>query len=899
MEGRIIIIDGNSLINRAYYAMQNPMMTKDGIYTQAIYGFINMLSKIEKEYEPSYIAVAWDLKAPTFRHKEYDEYKAGRRKMPMELAMQIPLIQEILEAKNIMNLSMEGYEADDIIGTLAKESEKKGLKPLIITGDKDALQLTSDTIQVLITKRGISEFDLYDREKMMERYGLTPDQFIDLKGLMGDQSDNIPGIPGVGEKTGIELLKAFGNIESLLERTDEISKPKLREKVETFANQARMSRRLAEIITNVPIEIDYENLKYREPDYHKLIDLYSKLEFNSFLKKINTGGSISQGQTSSSKEESSFEKSEINIEPKEKIYASNIDELNSIRIENKEDVFIKVFSDYSHINIPDIIGLSVLTKDYYCYVTGMEAIKEVVSLLNKNKVNINGHGLVNDIYSLIMNDISLDEISVSFDSEIASYLVDPARSGYSIKALMMENFHVEMQDEKEFRKDLGQMDIFGSQDKEYIEYGFQSTSAVAKLKNVLIPELEEKDLNRVYYNVELPLVMVLASMEKEGFAVEEKELDSFGKKLKSEIESITKDIYESAKEEFNINSTQQLGEILFDKLGLTAGKKTKRGYSTSAEILERIQDEHPIVPLVLRYRMLTKLNSTYVDGLKPLIGFDGKIRAHFQQTVTATGRISCTEPNLQNIPIRNEYGRLLRKSFIPRDKEHILVGADYSQIELRVLAHLSEDESLIEAFNKGDDIHRATAARVFNIPYDEVTSLDRSKAKAVNFGVIYGMSGFGLSEELGITKKEAENYIKDYFEKHPKVKSYMDSQIAMAKKEGYTETIMGRRRYIPEIKSPAFMVRSLGERLAMNSPIQGSAADIIKIAMVKVWNELNNRNMESKLILQVHDELIIDTLKSELDDVKELLVRNMMEAMDLKVKLVSDLNTGNTWYDLK
>lgn len=899
MEGRIIIIDGNSLINRAYYAMQNPMMTKDGIYTQAIYGFINMLSKIEKEYEPSYIAVAWDLKAPTFRHKEYDEYKAGRRKMPMELAMQIPLMQEILEAKNIMNLSMEGYEADDIIGTLAKESEKKGLKPLIITGDKDALQLTSDTIQVLITKRGISEFDLYDSEKMMERYGLTPDQFIDLKGLMGDQSDNIPGIPGVGEKTGIELLKTFGNIESLLERTDEISKPKLREKVETFANQARMSRRLAEIITNVPIEIDYEDLKYREPDYHKLIDLYSKLEFNSFLKKINTGGSISQGQTSSLKEESSFEKSEINIEPKEKIYASNIDELNNIRIENKEDVFIKVFSDYSHINIPDIIGLGVLTKDYYCYVTGMEAIKEVVSLLNKNKVNINGHGLVNDIYSLIMNDISLDEISVSFDSEIASYLVDPARSGYSLKALMMENFHVEMQDEKEFLKDLGQMDIFGTQDKEYMEYGFQSTSAVAKLKNVLIPELEEKDLNRVYYNVELPLVMVLASMEKEGFAVEEKELDSFGKKLKSEIESITKDIYESAKEEFNINSTQQLGEILFDKLGLTAGKKTKRGYSTSAEILERIQDEHPIVPLVLRYRMLTKLNSTYVDGLKPLIGFDGKIRAHFQQTVTATGRISCTEPNLQNIPIRNEYGRLLRKSFIPRDKEHILVGADYSQIELRVLAHLSEDESLIEAFNKGDDIHRATAARVFNIPYDEVTSLDRSKAKAVNFGVIYGMSGFGLSEELGITKKEAENYIKDYFEKHPKVKSYMDSQIAMAKKEGYTETIMGRRRYIPEIKSPAFMVRSLGERLAMNSPIQGSAADIIKIAMVKVWNELNNRNMESKLILQVHDELIIDTLKSELDDVKELLVRNMMEAMDLKVKLVSDLNTGNTWYDLK
>ncbi len=896
MDGRIVIIDGNSLINRAYYAMQRPMMTKEGIYTQAIYGFLNMLSKIESDYEPDYMAVCWDLKAPTFRHKEYEEYKAGRKKMPMELAMQLPIMQEILDAKCIKNLSLEGYEADDIIGTLARMSEEEGLSPLIITGDKDALQLASDKTKVLITRKGISEFDLYDREKMIERYELTPSQFIDLKGLMGDQSDNIPGIPGVGEKTGINLLKQFGSIEEMLNHTEEISSAKLRQKVEEHANLARMSRRLAEIQLNVPLDIDIESLAVKEPDYDKLIDLYSKLEFNSFLKKLHVSGAKEESNNKSGN--TNFQSADLSSIKREIVLESKKTDEIIKTIPSDSPIVIKVFSDDSHIDIPRITGISVLANTNYYYFSD-DAIDSVSRWILKDNKLI-GHSLIDDIYPLLMNwPDATAEFAVSYDTEIAAYLSEPSRSGYTLKSLIVETFHEDIMDEKEFNAETSQLSLFESNHEKYADYGFTITTSISRLMESQTVEIESKNLENVLYEVELPLIRTLASMEKEGFKVDEKTLTEFGSELKTEIENLTKDIYDQAGEEFNINSTQQLGEILFDKLGLTSGKKTKKGYSTSAEVLEKIYEEHPIVPMILRYRTLTKLNSTYVEGLKPLIGFDNKIRAHFQQTVTATGRISCTEPNLQNIPIRNEFGRQLRKAFVPLDNEHVLVGADYSQIELRILAHLSEDESLIEAFNNGDDIHRATAARVFGIPYEEVTSLDRSKAKAVNFGVIYGMSGFGLSEELGITRKEAERFIADYFEKHPKVKAYMDLQIALAKERGYTETIMGRRRYIPEIKSPNFMVRSLGERLAMNSPIQGSAADIIKIAMVKVHGELREKGFKSKLILQVHDELIIDTLITEKEQVEELLVRNMMNAMELRVKLISDLNSGETWYDLK
>ncbi len=889
MGKRIVIIDGNSLINRAYYAMQRPMITKEGIYTQGIYGFINMLTKIQDDYAPDYMTVAWDRKAPTFRHLEYSEYKAGRKKMPPELAMEIPLMKDILTAMNIKNLEIDGFEADDIIGTVSRISEEDGLSPLIITGDKDALQLASDVTCVLITRKGISEFDLYDRDKMIERYQLTPEQFIDLKGLMGDQSDNIPGIPGVGEKTGIKLLTQFGSVANLLANTEQIANVKLRQKVEDNAQLAAMSRRLATINRFVPIEVDLAEMEVKQPDYRALIDLYVKLEFNSFLKRLHIEDMPEMEQ--------SFEEDETAYQIIEISDLSGLQQLAALSEGSR--VIIKVFGDNNHVGWPAVFGVCLMSDDklYYVNLNSEEMTEKLLALLDEKKFRYIGHDLVKDYYTLIRRGLSCAD--TAFDTAIAQYVIEPAKSNYELKTLVFEILHYEIEDEKSILSEGAQMGLLDDSSRKYAEYGLKWCIAVKRLMGMQQKILDDNDLVRVYENVELPLVEVLAAMESEGFSVSKETLEVFGQNLKGEIGKLEEQIYALADEKFNINSPVQLGNILFEKLELPAGKKTRRGYSTSADVLEKIRDLHPIVDMVLQYRTLTKLNSTYVEGLKPLIGEDGKIRAHFQQTVTATGRISCTEPNLQNIPIRQELGRQLRKAFVPGGCDCTLVGADYSQIELRILAHLSGDENLIEAFNRGDDIHRNTAARVFNLEYDQVTALDRSRAKAVNFGVIYGMSGFGLSEELHITRKEAENYIRDYFDKHLAVKNYMDEQVKNCKETGYSETIMGRKRYIHEINASNYMTRQLGERLAMNSPIQGSAADIIKLAMIKVYRELRDRNLKSKLILQVHDELIIKTDKSELAEVKELLVRNMESAMDLKVKLESDLNQGDTWYDLK
>lgn len=890
MGKRIVIIDGNSLINRAYYAMQRPMITKEGIYTQGLYGFINMLTKIRGDYAPDYIVVAWDRKAPTFRHEEYKEYKAGRKKMPPELAMEIPLMKDILTAMRIASLEIDGFEADDIIGTVARIAEEEGLEPLIITGDKDALQLATDVTQVLITKKGISEFDLYDREKMIERYQLTPEQFIDLKGLMGDQSDNIPGIPGVGEKTGIKLLTQFGSVANLLANTDQIANAKLRAKVEDNAQLAAMSRRLATINKYVPLYIDLEEYRAEEPDYKVLIDLYVKLEFNSFLKKLHI-------------EDKQDIISEIDDDEEEytHIAVNKRDQLGLLAaaLDSGMPPVMKVFSSNDHIHRPQLYGAAFLIGSEYFYVDLSEdGLSEALTdLLNEKKPSFCGHDLVKDYYALIYHGLSLAE--TDFDTAIAQYVIDPTRSGYSLKNLVFEMFRYEIPDEDDFLSDNGQIDLLGGSETACGEFGLTWCLAVKRLIQAQKKSLEEKELEKVFRQVELPLIEVLASMEVEGFSVCRETLENFGTDLKAEITELEQSIYDSCGERFNINSPQQLGNILFEKLQLPAGKKTRRGYSTSADVLEKIRDKHPVVGMVLQYRTLSKLNSTYVEGLAPLIGPDGKIRAHFQQTVTATGRISCTEPNLQNIPIRTDLGRQLRKAFVAGDSGWTLVGADYSQIELRILAHLSGDENLIASFNNGDDIHRMTAARVFNLDYDDVTPLDRSRAKAVNFGVIYGMSGFGLSENLQITRKEAERYIKDYFDKHLAVKAYMEGQVESCRETGYTTTLMGRRRYIHEINAAAYVTRQLGERLAMNSPIQGSAADIIKLAMIRVYRELRDKGYQSRLILQVHDELIIRTARDELEAVEELLVRNMEEAMELAVKLECDLNQGDSWYDLK
>ena len=889
MKETIVIIDGNSLINRAYYAMQRPMITKEGIYTQGIFGFVNMLNKIIGDYGPAYLTVAFDLKAPTFRHLEYDAYKAGRKPMPPELVMQMPLLKDVLHAMNIKTLELEGFEADDIIGTVARTAEEQGMEPLIITGDKDALQLATDKTKILITKKGISEFELFDYDKMVEHYGLTPTQFIDLKGLMGDSSDNIPGIPGIGEKTGIALLTQFQSIENLLAHTDEIAKPGLRKKVEENMQLALMSKRLATINRFVPIEINFETMRFVEPDYDRLIELYQKLEFNSFLKRI--------AQTMPQKEAApeTFRFTPEDVQVRSLTEESSLAALDAI---SGKEVFLKVFGDCSHVHPPRIDAVFVQSgAEAYLIDAGAIKTDRILEALNRQQFSLWGHDIKNDLYMLVF--YGYRDFRTGFDTAIAAYVLDPARSQYELKNLAFEQLHLSMQSLDEFLAENGQMDLFAPATAGYADYGVILSGIAAKLREVQEAQIRERKLDKVLYEVELPLIEVLAAMEAEGIRTDSTFLDKTGKELNEQAEKLEEQIYAYAGCRFNIKSPYQLGDILFETLKLPAGKKSKRGYSTSADILEKIRDLHPIVDAVLTYRNLTKLNSTYVEGMKPLIGADGKIRAHFQQTVTTTGRISCTEPNLQNIPIRQETGRSLRKAFAASDDAHILIGADYSQIELRILAHLSQDPGLLEAFRQGEDIHKMTAAKVLGIPLEQVTAADRSRAKAVNFGVIYGMSGFGLSENLHITRKEAEAYIGEYFKKHQKVKEYMNTQIARCKETGYAETILGRKRAIHEINASAYMVRQAGERLAMNTPIQGSAADIIKLAMVKVYRELKEKHPDSKLILQVHDELIINASKAELAEIRELLERNMESAMDLSVKLESEVNTGENWYDLK
>lgn len=886
---RIAIIDGNSLINRAYYAMRNAMITKDGIFTQGIFGFINMLEKIRRDYEPEYMAIAFDMKAPTFRHKEYQEYKAGRKKMPPELAMQIPLLKEVLTAMNIKQIEIEGFEADDIIGTIAREAEESGLEPYIITGDKDELQLATDITKIIFTKKGVSEFDLYDRQTMIDTYGFTPQQFIDFKGLMGDKSDNIPGIPGVGEKTATKLILEYGSVENIILNVDSVKPAGLKAKVEEHAQLAMMSKRLATINTNVPMDIDFDDYLLTEPDYDALVKIYTKLEFNKFLKKLNI--------SSSTATERGAEAPELTVDAAslKQMVIRDDTALNGIKLSG--ETVIKVFGDCNHLANPVIDGVAAINDNNYYYFDCTQ-LTDFFGWLSQQDVTFVGHDLKRDYYMMMYSGMSV--LHTSFDTAVTQYVLDSGRSNYSLSALSNEYLHLTVEDESSFMADRGQMDMFSDMAEIYLDYGLSICTAVINLMAIQKKEIEAEGLEKVLYEVELPLVAVMADMEHEGIRVDRDELESFGIILTEEIGKLTAEIYELAGETFNINSPVQLGEILFDKLELPSGKKTKRGYSTSADILEKIKDKHPIVPAVMEYRTLSKLKSTYIDGLTPLIGqSDGKIHAHFNQTVTTTGRISCTEPNLQNIPIRQELGRKLRKAFIPETDDCVLVGADYSQIELRVLAHMSEDDVLIEAFNNGEDIHRATAANVLGVPEEEITIEERSRAKAVNFGVIYGMSAFGLSSELHITRKEADDYINAYFIKHSAVKAFMDEQVEFCKDNGYVTTLMGRKRYIKEIKATNYMVRQVGERLAMNTPIQGSAADIIKIAMIKVYNAIKEQGLKSRLILQVHDELIINTFEDEKKAVEKLLVENMERAYDLAVRLKAELNEGSNWYDLK
>ena len=895
---RIAVIDGNSLINRAYYAMRNPMITHDGTYTHGIFGFLNMLEKLRRDYEPTHMVVAFDKKGPTFRHEQFEEYKAGRRKMPPELAMQIPLLKDILDAMSITRIEVAGFEADDIIGTIARRAEEEGLEAVIFTGDKDQLQLATDTTRVVFTKKGVSEFDIYDEAAFKEKYGFMPLQFIDFKGLAGDKSDNIPGIPGVGEKTATKLIVEYGSVEEIIAHAEEIKPDGLKKKIEDNDTIALMSKKLATIDTNVPLseKAAPDDWKIGEIDRDKLIEIYKKLEFNRFLKKL---GGESDG-TGKFQEKKSDTVGREYLDPGriETVTITDEDAMKALAFDG--EVFIKVFGDNSHTSTPHVDGVALMncspeTKLYYF---DMSRLQGFFDWFKDQKIKLVGHDIKKDIYMLMSRGV--EKFDVAFDTQIAAYVLDPGRSDYSLSLLTLEERGDGIPSEKDFLQSVGQVDMFGGNTEPYVDYAVKWICGVSDIRSIQSERIEGSGMEKILYDIELPLVSVMASMEHEGFKTDRDTLEDFGDKLQVEIEKLTSSIHEMAGEEFNIKSTQQLGTILFDKLELPHGKKTKRGYSTSAEVLEKLVDKHDIIPAILEYRTLTKLKSTYVDGLIPLIGSeDGKIRAHFMQTVAATGRISCVEPNLQNIPIRQELGRKLRAAFVPDDDDHILVGADYSQIELRVLAHMSDDPVLIDAFNNGEDIHRATASNVLGIPEEEITPEERSRAKAVNFGVIYGMSAFGLSTNLNITREDADDYIKAYFAKHEKVREFMDHSVAFCKDNGYVETMFGRKRYIKEIGASQYMVRQIGERLAMNSPIQGSAADIIKIAMNKVDRALKDSGLKSRLILQIHDELIIHTLKSEKEEVEKLLVDNMESATSMKVALKADLNEGKNWYELK
>lgn len=881
MNKTLVIIDGNSIINRAFYALPE-MSNKEGLKTNAIYGFTNMLLKIIDTYNPTHISVAFDRKAPTFRHIEFKEYKAGRKKMPDELREQFEPLKDLLDKFNIHRLEIDGYEADDIIGTVSKIAEDNGFKVYIVTGDKDAIQLASNKTTTLITKKGVGEVEEYDYDSVIEKYEMTPTQFIDLKGLMGDKSDNIPGVPGIGEKTGIKLIKEFSSIEGIFDNIDSI-KGSTKKKLEENKELAIMSKKLATIIRDVPVEFNLEELEYGNYNTKDILDVFKYLGFTSLIPRI---GSL---------DESEDIVNEANVEISK---LEDIDEFIN-KVKENNELIIKTVTREGNILDKRIkyIFLSVDGKKIY-YVEE-NRIHKLEYIFTSNEIKKLGYNLKDDYIALKPYSIKLENIY--FDITIAEYLIDSMSStSYECSAIAMKYLTKKVKTKEEL---LGK----GVKAKKYQDLSFEELSShisqiidtVKSVMPIMEENLKESNMDGLLYHVEMPLVEVLADMEYEGVKVDKEKLNELGSQFKEIIKKLESEIYEISGEEFNINSPKQLGVILFEKLGLPVIKKTKTGYSTNAEVLDKLKDQSPIIDKIIEYRQIVKLNSTYVEGLLSIINpIDGRIHSSFNQTITTTGRISSTEPNLQNIPVKLEMGRNIRKVFIS-DKECKLVDADYSQVELRVLAHMSQDETMIDAFKHNEDIHTKTASQVFNVSMDEVTSKQRSDAKAVNFGIVYGKSDFGLSEDLNIPVKQAKEYIENYFNKYNKIKEFMDNIIEDASSNGYVTTILNRRRYIPEIKSSNFMLRNAGKRAAMNAPIQGSAADIIKIAMINVYKKLEENNLKSKLILQVHDELIVEAVDSEIDIVKKIVKDEMENAVCLDVNLDVDLNIGDSWYDTK
>lgn len=888
MSKRLIIIDGNSLINRAFFAIQQRLTNKDGVPTNAVYGFLNMLFKVIEDYQPDYLSVAFDMKAPTFRHTAFSDYKGTRKGMPDELAVQMPILKEILDAMNIHRTELSGFEADDLIGTIAKHFGSHGHEVMVLTGDKDALQLADEQITVLITKQGISNIDVMTPQKIVEDYELTPAQIIDLKGLSGDTSDNIPGIPSIGPKTATKLLKQYHSVEQLIEEVDTIENKRIRELVVEYAHQAMMSKRLATIEVNVPLELVEEDFKFDQPNTKALVDLLMLYELKSFIPRIST-------------EALEVKKPEMKIVCIDQalelaLYMESLSKHKSIGL--------FILNDKSNVRTDEPTGLAIATDDGtgYYFNFSQYSFKDFAdsygSWLFAEDMTISGFDLKKEWLVAMNHDKHF--FGQLFDGFIAHYLLASGRSNYTIEDTSFDYLGLTIDSDEQVIGKGAKLRKFSQLTlEEASKYACERAFVSLRLKEALTEKLVEEDLNTLFTEIEMPLVEVLSSMEYEGFSVDQKELDEINVAVTDKLVEIERDIFSFVETPFNLNSPKQLGEVLFEKLGLAHGKKTKTGYSTNVDVLEKLVSAHPIVPLVLEYRTYSKLKSTYLDGLKAVINpVTLKIHSSLNQTVAVTGRLSSTEPNLQNIPVRIPLGRRIRKVFVPTGS-NTLVDADYSQIELRILAHYSEDPNLIKAFKEGLDIHTITASQVFNMPVEKVTSLERGRAKAVNFGIVYGMSDFGLSENLGIPRKTAKLYIDSYFENYPNVKSFMEGKIEECRDQGYVTTILGRRRYIPDIQASNFQVRSFAERTAMNTPIQGSAADLIKLAMIKVYNEIEKRGLKSKLILQVHDELIVDTVLEEVEIVDELVKRNMEDAMTLNVPMLVEIHSGPSWYETK
>ncbi|KXS41130.1 MULTISPECIES: DNA polymerase I [unclassified Candidatus Frackibacter] len=864
----MFLLDGSSLLHRAFYALPTSLQTSDGECTNAVLGFTKMLLRLIEDEEPDALAVAFDLAAPTFRHKEYKEYKAQRKETPDELKPQFGLIKEVLAAFQIPVLELEGYEADDVIGTLANKGEEAGYQVTVVTGDRDALQLVTDNTKIMYTRRGITDIVNYDLPKVREEYELEPKQLIDMKGLMGDKSDNIPGIYGIGEKTAIKLLKEFGTVEEVLANIDQVSGKKRKERLREQADKARLSKRLATIELDVPLDYDLDAFCLSEPDQEKLVEILSRLEFNSLLKEL--GGY----------ETLSFEEAYILINKEI--------ELDEVLAELKRiDEFAFKFNfkknkPYHH----QVKGLTIACNEEKVYYIDLkelaveEAINKLKIIFEDSTINkLSLHAKENLLY---LKEFDIEVVNLTFTPLLAGYLLRPANKEEDLEDLVTEYLRVEL-----------------SEVDSAIQKEIQTVRTLFKLREVLIKELKDKDLLELFNDIEVPLIPVLAELELNGIDVDEEELDRLSAQLQEKLDNICEQAYELAGEEFNLNSPKQLGVILFEKLGLPVIKKTKTGYSTSASVLEELEDKHEIIPLILEYRQYQKLKSTYVDPLADLINPEtGRIHTSFNQMVTATGRLSSTEPNLQNIPIRTKEGREIRKVFVAEEGKELL-AIDYSQIELRVLAHISQDENLIDAFINNEDIHTKTAAEVFGVEDSEVTYEERRRAKAINFGIAYGISSWGLAKDINVSKKEAEDYINQYFERYPKVKVYMDQRIEEAKEKGYVKTILNRRRYLPEINSNNYHRRSFAERMAINTPIQGSAADIMKLAMLEAADALKEHNLESKMLLQVHDELVFEVEAHELEEIKAVMKEKMEGVIELDVPLIVDVKAGENWRDMK